>query len=222
MSAPSPDIEATAAAFIARWSAAQSAERANYAMFLTELCDVLGVPRPDPTGPDTEHNAYVFERAVPLHQHGGKTTTGHIDLYKRSCFVLESKQYRTASQISDLKPQITPRGGVVRGTEAWDEALLAAHGQAERYARNLPEGEPTPPFLLVIDVGHVFELYADFSQQGKAYLPFPDARSYRLRLADLAKPETRDRLRAIWLDPRSLDPSKISAEVTREVARHLA
>jgi hypothetical protein len=33
MSAPSPDIEATAAAFIARWSAAQSAERANYAMF---------------------------------------------------------------------------------------------------------------------------------------------------------------------------------------------
>ena len=34
MSAPSPAIEATIATFIARGSAAQSAERANYAMFL--------------------------------------------------------------------------------------------------------------------------------------------------------------------------------------------
>lgn len=82
--------------FIARWSHAQSAERANYALFLTELCDILDVPHPDPAGSDTENNAYVFERAVPLHQRDGKTTTGRIDLYKRGCFVLEAKQYATA------------------------------------------------------------------------------------------------------------------------------
>ena len=34
--------------FIARWSAGDGGqERANYALFLTELCDVLEVPRPD-------------------------------------------------------------------------------------------------------------------------------------------------------------------------------
>jgi hypothetical protein len=52
------------AAFIRRWSQAESSERANYALFLTELCDVLEVPHPDPAGSDTEANAYVFERAV--------------------------------------------------------------------------------------------------------------------------------------------------------------
>ena len=31
--------------FIARWAAAQAAERANYQLFLSELCDVIGVPR---------------------------------------------------------------------------------------------------------------------------------------------------------------------------------
>lgn len=38
-------------AFITRWSNLEGgAERANYAMFLSELCDVIEVPRPDPAG----------------------------------------------------------------------------------------------------------------------------------------------------------------------------
>jgi len=226
----SPSTDAAVAAFITRWQTAQSAERANYALFLSELCDLLEVPRPDPASDDTAHNAYVFERAVPLHQPDGKTTTGRIDLYKRDCFVLEAKQYAhrrpeqpeliLATDPASLRSK--SRGGVIRGTEAWDDAMLAARGQAERYARNLPAGEPTPPFLLVVDVGHVIELYADFSQQGKAYLPFPDARSHRIRLTDLASADLRQRLRTVWLDPRTLDPAKVSAAVTREVAHHLA
>jgi hypothetical protein len=51
-------------AFIERWSKSGGAERANYQLFLAELCDVLGVPRPDPTRPDDHENAYVFERNV--------------------------------------------------------------------------------------------------------------------------------------------------------------
>ncbi|MCX6950611.1 MAG: class I SAM-dependent DNA methyltransferase, partial [Verrucomicrobia bacterium] len=213
------------AAFIARWAAAQSAERANYALFLTELCDILGVPRPDPASDDTEHNAYVFERAVPLHQRDGKSTVGRIDLYRRGCFVLEAKQYAEQAGPPDLPAldSAPPRKfKIARGSEAWDDAMLKARGQADRYARSLPAGEPTPPFLLVVDVGHVFELYADFTQQGKAYLPFPDARANRIRLADLRDPGVRARLRAIWLEPLTLDPSKISAAVTREVSRYLA
>ena len=233
------------AAFIARWSAAGAAERANYALFLTELCALLDVPPPEPAGDDTAHNAYVFERAVPLHQRdSAKTTTGRIDLYKRGCFVLEAKQYAQAI-IGDATPSSrsvrgegaaapseplafgpefgsSKKAKIARGSEAWDDAMIAARGQAERYARNLPAGEPTPPFLLVVDVGHVFELYADFSQQGKAYLPFPDARANRIRLADLRDPLARAKLRAIWLEPLTLDPAKIAAAVTREVARYLA
>jgi hypothetical protein len=33
------------AAFIARWQKSGAAERANYQLFLSELCDLLGVPR---------------------------------------------------------------------------------------------------------------------------------------------------------------------------------
>jgi len=34
--------------FIERWERSGAAERANYQLFLTELCDILGVPRPNP------------------------------------------------------------------------------------------------------------------------------------------------------------------------------
>jgi type I restriction-modification system DNA methylase subunit len=37
-----------------------------------------------------------------------------------------------------------------------------------------------------------------------------------------AQDETRDRLRSIWLDPQKLDPAKITAKVTREIAERLA
>ena len=39
---------------------------------------------------------------------------------------------------------------------------------------------------------------------------------------DLRQPKTLDRLRTIWTDPHALDPSKIAAQVTREVADRLA
>ena len=65
-------------------------------------------------------------------------------------------------------------------------------------------------------------IYADFSLTGKAYLPFPDPRTFRIRLEEVAKPEIRERLRAVWLDPHSLDPARERARVTREVAGKLA
>jgi hypothetical protein len=100
--------------------------------------------------------------------------------------------------------------------------MLAARGQADRYARALPAAEPQPVFLVVVDVGYSIELYAEFSRSGKTYLPFPDARSHRLNLRDLADAEVRERLRLVWDDPLALDPAARSARVTREVARRLA
>jgi hypothetical protein len=225
--APDATDPAAVATFIGRWSGAALSERANYVSFLKELCSLLDLPHPDPAVADNIKNAYVFERAVPLHDdHSGQTTTGFIDLYKRGCFILEAKQYDSApaadSPAFAAAEAAQKKSGVRRDTAAWDRKMLEARAQAERYLRHLPADEPAPVFLLVVDVGHSIELFADFSQKGRAPLHFPDPRSYRLRLADLARPEVRQLLRTIWLDPASLDPAKRSAAVTREVATHLA
>lgn len=219
-----PDVET----FIARWKGSAAAERANCQPFLSELCDVLGVERPQPAGGYDGQNAYVFERAVTFHNPDGSTSAGFIDLYKRGCFVLEAKQG------SDATPAETPlfggaaqapakagrgrRGAAVRGTEGWDVAMRRARGQAEQYVRALPPAEGNPPFVVVTDVGHSFELYSDFSRAGKTYVPFPDARTHRIALEDLTREDVRAALRLVWTDPLALDPARRSARVTRDVA----
>ncbi len=110
------------------------------------------------------------------------------------------------------------------GTRGFDEALLRARTQAENYARALPASEGRPPFVVVVvvDVGQVIELYAEFTRSGATYTPLPDSRSHRLPLARLRKPAVRERLRLLWQDPMALDPARASAKVTREVAARLA
>jgi hypothetical protein len=52
-------------AFVARRRGQEGGqERANYALFLTELCDVLDLPHPDVASATHERNDYVFERPV--------------------------------------------------------------------------------------------------------------------------------------------------------------
>jgi len=97
-----------------------------------------------------------------------------------------------------------------------------ARKQAEDYAFRLPADHPAPPFIIVCDVGYVFEVYADFSGSGRAYGHFPDRKGFRVRLEDLRRPEIVERLKAIWTDPQSLDPSRHAARVTRQIAERLA
>ena len=79
-------------AFIDRWRDTGGKERANYQLFLTELCQLLALPGPEPAGPDPKENAYVFERRVDIHHADGSVNRGYIDLYRRGHFVLEAKQ----------------------------------------------------------------------------------------------------------------------------------
>ncbi|MCA9443538.1 MAG: class I SAM-dependent DNA methyltransferase, partial [Candidatus Omnitrophica bacterium] len=215
--------------FVERWKASGGAERANYALFLSELCDVIGVSPPDPTKEVEEENAYVFEKSVTFHHGDGSQSTGRIDLYKRGCFVLETKQ--GVEKDEEDKPLSTAfkarqakrkKGTATRGTAAWDESMIRARGQAEQYARALPPSEGRPPFLIVVDVGHSIELYSEFTQSGGTYVPFPDPRSHRFNIRELLDPSFREGLRTIWTDPLSLDPSRHSAKVTREIAGRLA
>ncbi len=139
-------MDETSKSFISRWENSGAAERANVQLFVSELCDLLQVPRPDPATPDTSRNAYVFERAVTFHHADGTTSHGRIDLYKRGCFVLEAKQGSETPDPEDeslsdaareLKRKLR-RGFARRGTVAWDDAMLRARGQADQYARALP------------------------------------------------------------------------------------
>jgi len=212
--------------FISRWASSGAAERANYQLFLCELCDVIGVSRPEPAKADSSQNAYVFEHPVLFDDGFGHTTTKFIDLYRRGAFILEAKQgsdKETHEDTTGLRPpRRTRRGTAIRGTQSWDDAMLAARGQAELYAKSLPVSEGWPPFLVIVDVGHSIELFADFSRSGKTYVAFPDALTHRIPLKDVVKEDIRERLRLVWTDPLSLDPSKRSAKVTREVAERLA
>jgi len=196
------------AAFIAKWSASTASERANKDLFLTELCDVLGVPRPQPSTKDPERDLYVFEKPIPMANEGGKVTKKKADLYKHDCFLLEAKQ---AAAEGTKKS-----GKVLRGTESWDLAMVDARGQALGYAMAL---DSPPPFLIVCDIGYAFELYADFDGTHR-WPAFPNAQKRRIYFKDLDK--HLDVLRAIWTEPLSLDPSRRAEKVTREVAAQLA
>ncbi len=215
------------AAFLTRWRGSGASERANYQLFLSELCDVLGVARPEPSSATSRD--YVFERDVRIVRDDGSESIGRIDLYKRGCFVLEAKQGADAeperrAELTEREAKLAKkkRGHGTRGSASWDDAMYNARRQAERYARALPVDEGWPPFLVVVDVGHSIELYADFARSGKLYVPFPDPRGYRVLLSDLESDAVRARLRAVFDDPMSLDPSRVSAAVTRAVAVPIA
>jgi hypothetical protein len=172
---------------------------------------VLGVTRPDPASATTELNDYVFERAVQEPDIEGGVSHRRIDLYKRGCFVLEAKQSRQKGGKKEVlgQPDLfgrpePPKRGARGASRAWDVLMMNARRQAEGYTRALPVAHGWPPFILVCDVGHVLEVYADFSGQGKNYAQFPDRQSFRIYLEDLRQAEVRERLASIWTDPLSL------------------
>ncbi|MDO8347686.1 MAG: hypothetical protein Q7S85_07295 [Rugosibacter sp.] len=190
--------------FIARWTKASGSERANYQLFISELCRLLDVQPPQPAMADAGENAYVFERRVTFRHGDGSESAGFIDCYRRGAFVLEAKKLKTG------------------GAQTFDDALLRARAQAENYARALPSDEGRPPFLVIVDVGNVIELYSEFSRSGATYTPYPDPRSHRIGVNDFLRDDIRERLRLLFTDPLALDPSRQTARVTREIAAHLA
>ena len=192
---------AAAERLIAKWKGVSASELSTSQSFLIDLCELLGVDRPHATA----EQDYMFERPLTFQHADGSKSAGRVDLYRRGAFVLESKKLKAGAH-----------------TRGFDEAMLRAHSQAQNYARALPAAEGRPPFLVVVDVGHRIELYSEFSRSGGSYVPFPDPRSHRIALDDLRKPEILERLRRLWLDPLSLDPSREAARVTRQIAAQLA
>ncbi len=220
--------------FIADWRDTGGSELANTQSFINGLCRILGVDAPAGSRTDDAHNDYVFERRVFQDEGDGTQSFGRIDCYKRHSFILEAKQGSEADRAAASKGEDdldifgqtasarVKRGTARRGTPGWAKAMVQAKGQAERYAKALPVDHGWPPFLLVADIGYCIEVYADFTGTGKAYAQFPDRARYRIMLEDLRDADVRERLRAIWTDPTSLDPAARAARVTRDIADLLA
>ena len=138
---PVPTVPDLTVTFINRWDGTAMAERANYQLFLSELCDVLEVPRPDPaTG---SGGPYRFERGVTHHDVDETSSQRRIDLYRRGCFILEAKQGGTPYRQTSLFGGVDEAQGRanVRNTPAWVRHMQKAKGQAEGYARACPKAK---------------------------------------------------------------------------------
>ncbi len=210
------------AAFIGKWlGVTGGAERANYSQFINDFCGAMDLPVPGVAEAGVLGN-YQFEGPVPGGGAGGNT--GAIDLYKRGCFILEAKQSKLSAadkqhpQLFDM-PVSAPASP--SGTR-YDQFMRDALTQAKRYAVNLPSDHPWPLFLIVCDVGRAFELYFDWSGNGRGYGHFPDQHSYRFELQRFADEKVREIFRAVWTNPASIDPRARSAEVSRGIAKRLA
>ncbi len=103
-----------------RFADVAAAERANYQIYLSELCDAIGVERPRPAavgGRIADHTAYQFEFPVQTTARDGAVSTNFIDLFKAGHFALEAKHFADGA-----------------GTTT---ALTKAFGQVLNYARDL-------------------------------------------------------------------------------------
>lgn len=191
--APMPGTPAALKTLADAWAGVAAAERANAQLYVTELCDALGVPRPRGAG-----SGYQFEFPVKIGTRDGSETQGFVDCYKAGHFVLEAKD-------ADA------------GAGASDSALRKAFGQARMYALNDPTGM-SPPYLLVLDVGKTLLVWHKW---GGAYQGYQaghriDLATLHMRPADVAL------LRDIWLEPTKRDPRQHAQAVTTEIATKLA
>ena len=188
--------------------------------------DLLDVPRPEPTRQDDADNSYVFEKRVDLPTATAPPTGAASTSTNAAGFVLEIE----AGQRNAKTPKTnrrSPRNCVPaarnRHRPAWHAGLGLGDGQGPQPGQALREAIPDewPPFLIVCDVGHCIDLYADFARTGKNYLPFPTRRTTACGSTN-CRPRP-PRAAAAGLDrPDGLDPGRRSAQVTRELAAKLA
>ncbi len=191
------------AAFLAKWQGSEGNERANYQSFFCDLCRALGVEEPPPKG-NIAGDPYCFDKDIKFFEDSEKTR--FADFYKEGCFLIEAKQGSDSSS----------KGHGKRSTKTYRDNLQKAFNQAKSYAYNRLLGD-LPPFLMVCDIGSHFEIWEGFSGEYGSY----GARQ-RVNLADLAQPEVFDRFVHIFTDPQVLNPERLRARVTREVAAELA
>ncbi|MEO8927589.1 MAG: hypothetical protein ABI306_10555 [Caulobacteraceae bacterium] len=83
--------------FIERWTGGEgSAERANYQLFLAELCDVPGVARPEPAGATHARNDYVLEKL----RAGAALSAAEEDVKRRGRVLIVKELHETIDALT--------------------------------------------------------------------------------------------------------------------------
>ena len=189
-----PDTSRRLRELAERWEHAGAAERANYQLYLIELCDAIGVPRPRPAATGdriADAAAYQFEFAIKTTTRDGTIATNYIDLYNAGCFALEAKDSDDGAATTKL--------------------LTKAFGQVSNYARDLSE---RPPYILVLDVGKTLLVWDRWpGSYGGFHLGTRiDLRALEHNPANVAL------LRDIWTNPDIRDPRRHAQAITVEIA----
>ena len=172
-----------------------AAERANYQIYLTELCEAIGVEKPRPAaasvGRVAESTTYQFEFPVQATTRDGVVSTNFIDLFKAGCFAIEAKDSIDGASTTKL--------------------LTKAFGQVVNYARDLAE---RPPYIMVLDVGKSLTFWDRWQGTYGGY-----HLGTRMDLRTLAdRPDDVALLRDIWNEPSRRDPRRHAQAITVEIA----
>lgn len=99
--------------FIKKWTGVAASELSTSQSFLIDLCTLLEVDAPHPTA----EQDCMFERPVTFSHGDGSSSAGRIDLYRKDCFILESKKLKDSTSQQKV-----------------DKSLLKARSQAQGYA----------------------------------------------------------------------------------------
>ncbi len=157
VSSPNPTDSTKVAAFVDRWRPGGGSERSNYQLFLAELCALLGVDHPDPASPDNAENRYVFERAITRSQPDGSTSTVFADLYKKGCFILETKQGADA-KVEAASPTTlsTSKGSRFPSDDKRQDAASTLKPLADQLANDTEEARTLEQQILqrLVDLNH--------------------------------------------------------------------
>jgi hypothetical protein len=146
--------------------------------------------------PGPAGSGYQFELPVKVITKDGVEVTNFIDCHRRDFFAIEAKDEESGKSTEML--------------------LRRAFGQLRHYASHAPGG--LPPYLIVMDVGRTAIVWDSWDG---GYGDWQAGRRIDLSRLD-ERPDDAAFLRAIWTDPKSLDPRARAQAVTKEVAGYLA
>lgn len=80
---------------------------------------------------------------------------------------MEAKQSRLSDTSKLLPFGDTPAPTQPAHGPGWDTLIRNARAQAFAYVSMLPADHVAPPFVIICDVAHSFEIWADFSGTGR-------------------------------------------------------
>lgn len=213
-------------AFLRDTSTSEGAEIANSVKMFERLCETLRVRSPDYK--KTSGNTYCFEEDVKEDK-----AQRRIDVYYLAHFVFEAKQGVNPKAAGDAITKATAKaraghsksvkGAGVRGTPDWIEKMRGGRTQAGRYAHWVTQrGDEKPPFIIVADLGYRFWVWSSFQPDAKDdYGDFELDENAAFAWGDIRKPEVFAFLRAIWMDPASLNEDAIGQRVTAAIAERV-